>query len=279
MKTAVIIPAAGRSERFFSGSEGRPARSKIELDVAGRPAFLRSVEIFADHPAVDQVLLAVDPGGVDAFIRRWGSRVAPTGAEVVAGGEKERWETVSLALEAVHDDCSHVAVHDAARPLTSRDLVDRILEVAMLCPAVIPAVPVAGTLKRVSDPPEPAASRERAGMLGDDVEVPEVRTVEETVDRTLLYEAQTPQVFEIELLRSAYQALADGEVDADQITDDAGLIEALGHPVRVVEGESTNFKITRPHDLRMAEAFCRGRADHSMGHQPGLGDDADAVGR
>ena len=216
MKISVIIPAAGLGKRFnhASGGGGAAAQNKIELDLVGRPVFLRSIELFLNRPVVSKIILAVNPDTIDEFRFRWGDKLGFHGVSVVPGGRAERWETVRNALESVDPATTHVAVHDAARPLASARLIDRVFEAAEKYPAVIPAVAVCATLKRVSlaDPPA-AASDPLDAILGSaGKEQIKVQKVVGTVDRRELVEVQTPQVFEINLLRRAYAQIAGGQV-------------------------------------------------------------------
>ncbi len=258
METAVIIPAAGSGRRF--GSIPGKGGSKIELDLAGRPVFLRAIECFIGRTDVSQIVLAVNPREVDQFKFRYGDRLGINGVKLVAGGTKERWETVLLALEAVDDACTHVAIHDAVRPLASRKMIDRVFEAASKHGAVIPGLPVSNSLKRAVAAAKPEEADPLASILGDAGKTQyTLRRIVEGVDRADLVEVQTPQVFELGLIRAAYQAVADGQVATDAITDDAGLVQAMGHEVFVVEGESTNLKITRQGDYALAQAFAARR--------------------
>lgn len=254
MKVAVIIPAAGSGRRF-----GQVARTgtKLELDLGGKPVFLWSVEMFLQRDEVHQVLLAVNPESIEEFRFRWGDKMGFLGAQLIPGGTLERWETVSKALDAVDNQCTHVAVHDAVRPLVSMDLVDRVFTAARTFEAVIPTISVSNTLKRVETVEE---STETVPdpldvIFGSSDKSTAARRVLETIDRTDLVEVQTPQVFTVNLLRRAYQMVADGKVRPQGITDDAGLVEALGEPVWVVEGEATNLKITHAADAELAGAI------------------------
>jgi 2-C-methyl-D-erythritol 4-phosphate cytidylyltransferase len=255
MKIAVILPAAGLGRRFNATTSvtevaGISAGSKVEAELAGKPVFIHAIERFSNRPQVGQIILAVNPDRVDEFTFRHGDKLSFLGVTIVAGGRKERWETVQKALAAVHEDCTHVAIHDAARPLTSDGLIGRVFEAARTCSAVIPGQPVSSTLKRTIEASPPGDAVD--DILGDAGKtVPSLRQVTQTVDRSDLVEVQTPQVFELNLLRRAYANLTDGK----GITDDAGLVEAIGEPVYVVEGESTNLKITRPEDMKLAQAI------------------------
>lgn len=237
---AVILPAAGAGRRLGEALSGR---GKAELELAGRPMWAWAAQAFAGRAEVVQVLVAVRPGGVAAFRERHAAEVAGLGVEVVEGGRAERWETVLRALERVSNEATHLAVHDAARPLVSAALIDRCFEALREHDAVVPGVPVTDTLKRV-----------------------EGGRVVSTPERRGLVAVQTPQCFEASLLRRAYAKLAGGECDASAVTDDASLVEAVGEPVWVVEGERLNLKVTLPGDVAVAEAMLRGRR-RGIGHR------------
>jgi 2-C-methyl-D-erythritol 4-phosphate cytidylyltransferase len=256
MKLAVILPAAGVGRRFNAGGEHEP--TKIEKELAGKPVFLRALELFLQRPQVKQVLLAVHPTRLDAFDLRWGDKLRFHGVKLIAGGTVERWETVAKALDHVPTDCTHVAVHDAARPMTLPALIDRILDAASRYGAVVPGLPVSNTLKRVEeiqDAASQAGADPLAAILPASAQLAgRLWRVKETVNRSALVEVQTPQVFEAGLLRRAYAQITQGKLDPAGITDDASLVEALGEAVYVVEGDPMNLKITRPQDLELAAA-------------------------
>lgn len=260
MNVSVILPAAGSGTRFArGGTVGGPAAAlnKVELPLAGKPVFLHAVELFVRRHDVGQVIVAVAPDKLDDFRFRWGDKLAFLDVEVVAGGETDRWQTVMQALRAVARDATHIAVHDAARPLTSTALIDRLFDAASRFNAVIPACDVGATLKcvEVDDTIEAQADPLDAILGPSDKEESPVRRVLRTVDRRGLVAVQTPQVFEAALFRRAYQRIADGQLDPKGITDDAQLVEAMGEPVRIVDGETTNLKITYPGDAELAEAL------------------------
>jgi len=260
MKLAVIIPAAGSSRRYSQGQEF--GRSKLDEDLGGRPVLQRTLELFEKDeriaPLVGLMIVAGphDEGAFAEFKARHGDRLGLMGVKLCRGGASHRWETVAAALTLVPDDCTHIAVHDAARPCTPPELLERVIDAAGKYPAVIPAVDVPDTLKRVSE-------RQRTdrdvdpldAILGDAGRAnTTVREVEATVDRTRMVGVQTPQIFRADLLRRAY---AQADLAS---TDDAQLVERLGETVTVVEGDPRNIKITRPADLTMARAVLGVRA-------------------
>ena len=144
---------------------------------------------------------------------------------IIAGGRR-RQDSVQAGLDALDDDTAIVLVHDGARPLVSREIIDRCYLAALQHGACIAAVPVKDTLKR-----------------GDDT-----GRITATIDRTSLWQAQTPQAVRKELLEQAYRHNGDADV-----TDEASLLEKAAIPVTLVEGAETNIKITRPEDLLLAE--------------------------
>lgn len=219
-KFAVILPAAGKSSRFV-----HQRRKKPFAELKGRAVWLRSVDLFVNRDDVVQTILCLAPDDVDWFKETFRADLAFRNVEIVIGGG-ERADSVQNALARVRSDAEFVAVHDAARPLLVEAWVTAIFEAAARHGAAIPAVRTASTVKRVKD----------------DVIV-------ETVPRDDLWQAQTPQVFRTELLREAFAKR--GGFNA---TDEAQLVERIGHPVHVVEGSPMNFKITTADDFRMAEA-------------------------
>jgi 2-C-methyl-D-erythritol 4-phosphate cytidylyltransferase len=211
---AVLIPAGGVGTRL-----GRRTPKQF-LSVGGEAILAATVRHFRRHPRLVAIVVAA-PAEHTARARR----LLGPGVTVVAGGAT-RQESVRLALDAAPHGARIVLVHDAVRPFITRALVDAVLAAARADGAAICALPVAETVKRVRD-----------GI------------VEATVDRTGLWTVQTPQAFRAEILREAHdKARRDGVAG----TDDAMLVERLGHRVRVVPGLAGNVKITTPDDLRRA---------------------------
>jgi 2-C-methyl-D-erythritol 4-phosphate cytidylyltransferase len=224
---AVILCAAGSSRRFGK------KKKKPFVDVGGRAAFLRSVELFTDRSDVKQVLLAIAPEDDEMFRIKWGPNVSFFGVKVYHGGA-ERWETVQQGIELLKEDIDLVAIHDAARCCITEELIERVFARASQTGAALPACPITATVKKVH--------REQ---------------VVETVDRRALFEAQTPQVFDRQLLTRAYANLKN--IDSSMINDDAQLVEALGEEVHVVSSDPSNMKITYPSDAAIAEAIIKTR--------------------
>jgi len=248
MHVCAIIPAAGRSTRFGQSD-------KLGQDLGGRPLLMRTVELFGKREEVKSIIVAGPPDSFDEFVQRYGPALSFHGAQVVKGGTAERWETVKNALASVPDDCTHVAVHDAARPAASNDMLTRVFEASKQFDAVIPVVPVRATIKRISEQAIDTKAAEDDVMadmiLGDAGKVViKAWEVEQTLDRERVVEVQTPQVFTVELLRRAY-----AQADLSGATDDAQLVERLGEKVYAVEGEPRNIKVTGPGDLQLVRAI------------------------
>ncbi len=225
-KVAVIIVAAGKGERF-NGKE-----NKIFAKLDGRPLFLRSVEQFVNREDVCQTLLVISPEDEEQVKEKYGANLGFLGVQRVRGGAR-RCDSVKNGLAAVREEADLVAIHDAARPCVSTEMIDRVLVEARKTGAAILAAPLRGTIKRASA----------------------AKVVDETVPREGLWEAQTPQVFRRSVIVEAYDVWAQDE----EPTDDAQIVEAYGHPVALVESDFSNLKITVPGDLSLATAVLKSR--------------------
>lgn len=219
-KFAVIMPAAGRSSRFHDKNYKKPF-----APLANKAVWLHAAEKLLNRDDVKQFLLVIAAEDHEDFHRRFGANIAIMGIEVVEGGA-ERHDSVAKALARVKPDIDFVCVHDAARPCLADLWISRVFEAAEKHDAAILAIPVAGTLKRI----------------GKD------SMIQETVPRTGLWEAQTPQVFRRQLLLEAH-----AKRGGYPATDDAELVERIGHAVAIVQGSPVNLKIATNEDLRLAE--------------------------
>jgi 2-C-methyl-D-erythritol 4-phosphate cytidylyltransferase len=222
MRVAAVVPAAGRGERLG------PGLPKALRELSGVPMLVHAVRALSQARRVSLVVVAAPPDDVAEVQALLDVHLTgPAELLVVPGGET-RQDSVRMALDALPDDVSVVLVHDAARPLVPSELVDAVA--AAVCagsPAVVPCLPLADTVKRA----------DTAGR------------VVETLRRDELRAIQTPQGFQREVLVRAHAAPAGGLV-----TDDAGMVEALGVPVLLIAGDDEAFKVTRPLDLVLAEA-------------------------
>ncbi len=232
---AVILPAAGQSSRF-GGAEKKPF-----LPLEGKAIWQRSAELFWGRPDVNRVYIVVPPEDCEFFTGRYAGICIYRNVSIVKGGS-ERFESVANALAEIPEGVRFVAVHDAVRPLVTTKQIDDVFAGAIRYGAAMLATPVADTLKRVEGP---------------------THRITETVPRAGLWAAQTPQVFRRDWLVEAYARR--GDVSA-AITDDAQLVEAVGHAVHVVPSDRQNFKITTRADFALAEwvLTSRGAAPEPM---------------
>ena len=238
---SVILPAAGRSSRF-----GDPLDKKPFVRLAGRAVWLHAAKRLLARKDVSQLLVVVAEEDREEFDRKFGAHAGCLNIEVCQGG-LERSDSIRNALLQVRSDIDLVAIHDAARPCLAPAWIERVFAAAAKHQAAILAVPMASTLKRVQQGRVP--SRDKMGQP-----ITMATRIVETVDRANLWAAQTPQVFERELLLEAYAALPP---DQPPPTDDAQLVERLGKPVAIVEGSPLNLKITTQDDLKLAEQILR----------------------
>jgi 2-C-methyl-D-erythritol 4-phosphate cytidylyltransferase len=242
---AAVIPAAGSGSRF--------GEDKLARSLGGRPVLVRAVEAMARRDEIRQIIVAGPPDDLERFKTQFGAALGFLGATIVAGGRIDRWETVAAALQHVSDECTHVAVHDAARPCPCDAMLDRLFLAAKHFEAVVPGIAVSSSLKSV-DVQGASIVRDADAMadaiLGEASD-PGVRVmpVVATIDREALVMVQTPQIVKLDLLRRAFD-----RVDPTGCTDEASLIERLGEVVHVVEGDPLNVKITVPADWALAEA-------------------------
>lgn len=229
--------AAGLGRRLGAGA------NKGLVRVHGRPLLSWSLETFAKHPSIGEIVVVVAPGN-EARDRCMAEALAPLGLQdrviLVEGGERRQDSSLhgidALPSRLRDDPETVVLIHDAARPLVSAFLITRCLRTLAENPdaaGVLPALPVRETLKRVEE-----------------------SWITATIDRTGLWGAQTPQIFRLGPLRDAHaQALSEERT----VTDDASLLEAAGHLLRVVPGDLENLKVTYPEDRIFVERLLRER--------------------
>jgi 2-C-methyl-D-erythritol 4-phosphate cytidylyltransferase len=218
VSTCAILLCAGRGERLNADVP------KAFVPLAGRPLFTWSYEALHRCDAIDGIVL-VGPARTLRELLAASGMPATKLVAVTEGGE-QRQHSVGRGLHVLPEPCTHVAVHDSARALVTPEVIARVVAEARGSGAAIAAVPQADTLKQ--------------GTLG---------AITGTVSRTGLWAAQTPQVFRRDWLERAHR-------EATEVaTDDAALVEWLGHPVRLALGDRLNFKITTATDLALAEAW------------------------
>ncbi len=221
-RTTGIIVAAGSGERM--GGVQKAFTPLLGREMVAYP--LRAME---DSHDVDHIVLVVASDSVEKAASLVSSLGLCKVSAVCAGGNTRR-ESVLAGLQAAPDGSENTLVHDGARPCITTDLIARGVAAAREHGAGVPAVPVQDTIKE-------------AGQDG---------RIAATPDRSRLYAAQTPQAFRTELLKRAH-----AEAPADLVLDDASLVEALGEPVHLFEGDAGNIKVTTPTDVAVAEAILR----------------------
>ena len=223
MSNWAIIVAAGKSERF-----GDPLPKQFH-EIAGRPLLSWTIEKFELASLIDKIVVVV---AADYQLETSQKIIDPFGfnkvVKVVSGGDS-RQESVSKGLEALPESVKVVAIHDGVRALVSPEDIDKVVKLALAEKAAILAVPATDTLKKVKN-----------------------HSVAETLDRSQIWLAQTPQTFEYKLILEAHRKFADNP-KGTIVTDDASLVEALGVGVKVVESSSMNLKVTTAADMKYVE--------------------------
>lgn len=230
MKTIALIPAAGMGRRMQAGM------NKQYLEMNGQPILARTLSLFDKHPRIDRIIVISPADEIDYCRSEIVERYGFTGVQDVIAGGAQRQDSVRNGLAAsgaAEDDI--VLVHDGVRPLIGPALIDEVIDAARREGACVAGVPVKDTVKTVRD-----------------------SVIVATPDRSTLWLAQTPQAFRFSLLDAAYR-LADRQGFSG--TDDASLVERLGHPVCMIEGSYRNIKITTPEDLLIARALDAEGAD------------------
>lgn len=212
-----VIVAAGSASRM-GGID------KVMAQLKGEPMIARTVRSFQQSEVIREIVIVTRQDLVEP-IRRLCADMEKVKAVIVGGSSRQ--ESVEAGLQAISGSIRLVAVHDGARPLISQAVIDRTVRAAHTYGAAVPAIPVKDTVKGV------------AGGL-----------VTATPDRSMLRAVQTPQVFDLDLLKGA---LKKAREENAQVTDDSSAVERLGMGVKIVEGDEKNLKVTTPMDLKVAE--------------------------
>jgi len=228
-RLALIIPAAG------SGSRMKAELPKPFLEVNGKPILYHTLNSFGKIEGLAKVVVVVHPGyssQADEILKSlfYNTKVSYQ----IAEGGKERQYSILNGLQKVEDDVELIAVHDAVRPFVDPRDVEKCCKVAAENGGAVLGVRARDTLKQVD----------------------KNNVILNTPDRSLFWQAQTPQIFRLELFKKAYETAMKKNTIA---TDDASLVEKIGGKVVMVEGNSLNIKITYPEDLIFAEKILQGR--------------------
>ena len=231
MRVGAIIAAAGDGRRF--SNHGDSPRKQFAM-LGGEPLFFHSLRHFLASPLVERTVLVVPADAVESSAELVNSDFGTGEVEVIAGGA-ERQESVSYAFAAMRDSVDVVVIHDAARPFLEPSWIEKTVEAVRNYDGVIVALRATDTLKS-----------SRNGVI------------DTTLDRSLIWQAQTPQTFKVEILEAAFEkAKRDGVTS----TDEAQLVENAGGKVAIVEGSTFNLKVTTKRDLVLAEAILSMEAD------------------
>lgn len=228
MHVTAILLAAGKGLRL------KTKVSKPLVEINSKPAIIYSLDTLSKHPLIKEIILVANSDNLKEILNKIRRYRINNIKDVVLGG-RLRQDSVIKGLNAVDERADLVLIHDSARPFIEERLVTSVIKTARKYQAAIAGVPVKATIKRV-------ASSQKSVVRG--------KFIEKTLDRKNLWEIQTPQVFKRELILEAYKKFGNSEV-----TDDASLVEKLGHRVRVVMGSYNNIKITTAEDLILAEAI------------------------
>ncbi|HIA79649.1 MAG TPA: 2-C-methyl-D-erythritol 4-phosphate cytidylyltransferase [Candidatus Marinimicrobia bacterium] len=218
MKVSAIIPAAGSGERF-----GEEKQFKL---LSGRPLFFHTLKLFLQSDYIDEIIVAVPSANVDSTHRDVLSMSAGKPVKVVAGGTR-RQDSVKNGIDVSDSHSTLVCIHDAARPFVTEDLIQRSISACEFADGAVVGIPSKDTVK-----------------------FSENGLVKETLDREKIWLAQTPQCFHKNKL---LQALYYAETENLTGTDESALMEAMGFSIKLVEGDSNNFKITTKDDWIRAE--------------------------
>jgi 2-C-methyl-D-erythritol 4-phosphate cytidylyltransferase len=218
-KVGAVIAAAGESRRM-GGVD------KVFAPLGGKPILARVIETFQKCKLIDQIVVVVNAKNIEKCCQLVAEGRWHKVSDVCAGG-KRRQDSVAAGLKKL--DCEWVVIHDGARPLVTKGLIEGGIKAAQETGAAVVAIPVTDTIK----------------IADDD------RIVHQTPPRQNLWAVQTPQVFSLKIITRAYEQIG-GEV-----TDDASLVEGLGYKVKLYMGSYDNIKITSPHDLALAEVLLK----------------------
>ena len=219
MKKHIIIVAGGKGLRMGGDI------LKQFLPVCGKPVLMRTMEAFHTYDAAIHIILVL-PVSQQAYWKELCQEYRFSLSHDIANGGDTRFHSVMNGLAMVEGN-GLVGVHDGVRPFVSQEVIARCYEEAEACKAVIPVIDVVETVRHLTEEGSETVPRDRYKLV------------------------QTPQVFEVELLRRAYQ-----QTYTDLFTDDASVVEALGEKVYLVKGNRENIKLTTPFDLKLAEMLC-----------------------
>lgn len=225
MKIAAIIASAGQSRRMG----GKINKQFIEIN--GLPLLAHTLKAFQNSPQIDQIIIAIESNNIDLCQNEIVNKFNISKVLKIVPGGKERQDSIYNAIKELPDDIEYVLIHDGARPMVTQEIIHRVIEEVKINKAVITAVPVKDTIKEIKN----------------DIIV-------STLNRANLVSVQTPQAFEINIIKRAYDEAYKNNFLG---TDDAMLVERLGIPIRVVMGSYSNIKVTTPEDMEIVRKICK----------------------
>lgn len=230
-KTTAIVLAAGQGKRMNSTVQ------KQYLLIDSKPVLYYSLKVF-EESIIDDIVLVTGKAEIDFCKKEIVEKYGFSKVRCVTAGGKERYHSVARGLAAINWECDYVFIHDGARPFVDHNMIERAFRTVQETSACVVGMPVKDTIKLA----------DKNGY------------VESTPDRSLVWQIQTPQVFEKNLIAKAYEKLVSEEEALNAanilITDDAMVVEYfMNIPIKLVEGSYENIKITTPEDLKIAELF------------------------
>lgn len=227
MKNFAIIAAAGNGERFCD------SKSKMLVPLLDKPLLSYTLERFEESEKIDEVVLVIRSQDRNLIEKEIFERKNYIKVKTIITGGSTRQESVYNGLKAIKEEDGIVCIHDGARPLLKKWMIDETIKMVPFFDGIILAVPIVETVKKIN--------------------IPEM-IVEKTVNREMLWVAQTPQTFRLEKIKKYYQKAMEENI---QVTDDSTLLEYYGGKVAIVRGSEDNIKITTKVDLLLAEVIMR----------------------
>lgn len=241
----VIIVAGGKGLRMGTDIP------KQFLPIGGKPVLMRTMERFREYSEDLQIILVL-PKAQQEYWKELCREYSFNVTYLLADGGETRFHSVQHGLNLIPDDAEGVVgVHDGVRPFSSVEVIARCYDTARTAKAVIPVIPVVETLRHLcsTKPQDNTSERQKQTSLQS---CGSLQNNSHTVPRSDYRLVQTPQTFDIQLLKAANRQPYN-----DNFTDDASVVEAYGHPITLVEGNRENIKITTPFDMTIAEALLK----------------------
>ncbi|MFH1398326.1 MAG: IspD/TarI family cytidylyltransferase [Candidatus Omnitrophota bacterium] len=270
MYLSAVVLAAGKGERFSHNNisivgsgiptcvvkmieSGKSLDSKLLVKINRKPVIIYSLDILSRHPLVKEIVLVVNALNRGKIVEAVKKYRIPKISRIVKGGAR-RQDSVYNGLKVLDKKADLVLIHDAGRPFIDDKIVDSAVIAADKYGAAIVGVPVKATIKKGT---RTLGYQHTKTLRHQDIKTPRHRgaspvIVEKTIDRSNLWEIQTPQVFKKDIILKAFRKFGRFNV-----TDDAMLVEKLGQPVNIVQGSYFNIKITMPEDLIIAQAISK----------------------